>query len=354
MLTHREFTGVEGFAPCPPGMATLLSGGSEERDALDQYNGLPEKFGPYVLTRLIGQGGMAEVFEARRIGRHGIATPVAVKRLLPRTRKDEHAVQMFIREAALYARLSHPGLLQIHDFDEILGRYFIAMEYVDGCDLGDFLGFMRYLDQPIPPTVILDVLKQVVNALAYAHQLADDDGHPLHLIHRDIKPSNILLSRQGQVKLADFGLARVDDALAQSESKNHVKGTLRYMSPEHVTLKRLSPSSDLYSVGILLYEMLTLEPYVAPDSSIEEVVHTIAVQPVDKVVAAVPTEFEIFATILRNALERQEISRYARAQEMLDDLHALEPWLPPGPDMGQFLSNHWKAYRVYQRRLSHQ
>lgn len=352
MLITTSHHGVETYAPNAGRPSS--SDGQDPEAGQDYYNGLPEQFGPYVLTRLIGQGGMAEVFEGRRIGRHGIAAPVAIKRLLPRTRKDEHAVQMFIREAALYARLSHPGLIQIHDFDEIQGRYFIAMEYVDGCDLGDLLGFMRYLDRPIPATVILDVLIQVLGALAYAHQLADDSGRALHLVHRDIKPSNILLSRQGRVKLADFGLARVDDALSRAESTHHVKGTLRYMSPEHVTLKRLTPASDLYGVGILLYEMLTLEPYVPPDSSIEEVVHHIAVQPVEEVLAAVPTEFEMFASILRYSLERAEISRYARAEEMLDDLHALEPWIPPGQDIGQFLTAHWHAYQIYQRRLNRQ
>lgn len=323
-------------------------------ETTDHYNGLPEYFGPYELTRLLGSGGMAEVYEARKTGRHGVTTKVALKRMHPRACQERSHVQMFIREAALLSRLQHPGLLQIHEFNEVKGQYFIAMEHVDGCDLGELLTFMRHTHQLVPTSVVMDVMVQVLEALAYAHGLRDDHGRRLDLIHRDIKPSNILLSRTGQVKLGDFGLAKVQGALYQTMTNTHVKGTLRYMSPEHVQLKPITQQSDLYSLGVVLYEMLTLEPFIAPDANLSTIVRVITLQPIEQTLAAVPEEFELLKSVLYYMLQREQISRFGSADEILDDLHAMRHLIPAGPDLRHFMATRWREVEQFRKRLARQ
>lgn len=321
---------------------------------LDYYNGLPEQFGPYELVRLLGSGGMAEVFEARKTSRHGVTTRVAVKRLHPRAVQDRSHVKMFIREAELYSRLQHPGLMQIHDFNEINGRYYIAMEHVDGCDLGELLGVLRTARQPLPPSVVWSIMVQVLEALSYAHKLRDPRGRRLNLLHRDIKPSNILLARSGQCKLGDFGLAKVQGTLYQTMTNTHVKGTLRYMSPEHVTLKPITQQSDLYALGVVLYEMLTLEPFIPPDASITAIVRVITQQPLEEILAAVPSQYEDFKFVLEHTLQREPIQRYGSADEILDDLHAMAGLVPAGSDLRQLLSASWSQLQTWRRQLARQ
>lgn len=321
---------------------------------IDFYNGLPEQFGPYELVRLLGSGGMAEVYEARKTSRHGVTTRVAVKRLHPRAVQDRSHVKMFIREAELYSRLQHPGLMQIHDFNEINGRYYIAMEMVDGCDLGELLGMMRSLRQPLPPSVVWAIMVQVLEALSYAHRLRDPRGRRLNLLHRDIKPSNILLSRSGQCKLGDFGLAKVQGTLYQTMTNTHVKGTLRYMSPEHVTLKPITQQSDLYALGVVLYEMLTLEPFIPPDASITSIVRIITQQPLEEILAAVSDDYGGFKLVLERALQREPIQRYGSADEILDDLNAMAGIIPSGPDLRQVLVGSWTQLQQWRKQLARQ
>lgn len=355
---------LETITPSPrgtPGDRSIGSQGSygdpvppDRLEVVDRYNGLPERFGSFELVKLLGTGGMAEVFEAHRTSRHGVTTRVALKRLHPRACDERSYVQMFIREAELYSRLQHPGLLQIHDFNEVDGRYYIAMEHVDGCDLGELLGMLRQMNTPIPASVVSDILIQVLEALSYAHRLRDARGRRLGLIHRDIKPSNVLLSHTGQAKLGDFGLAKVQGTLYQTMTNTHVKGTLRYMSPEHVTLKPITQQSDLYAIGVVLFEMLTLEPFIHPNANITEIVRVITLQPLEEILGCIPEEFSAFLPLLEHCLEREQISRYGSADEILDDLRALNAVLPAGPDLRQYITSHHAALRAFRLKMTRQ
>jgi eukaryotic-like serine/threonine-protein kinase len=212
---------------------------------------LPRRtLGPYRLLRRLGAGGMAEVFLAVAYGASGFEKRVAVKTLLPELRDNPQLQRSLIEEARLGARLQHRNLVQVHDLGVADGVYYVRMDYVDGPDLRTLLAARRP-----PPELALLVAEEVALALRFVHLATDDDGRPLGLVHRDISPSNVLVSRAGEVKLADFGVAKAT-MLADVTQANVLKGKYSYMSPEQVKGEPLSPRSDQFSFGVTLVELL--------------------------------------------------------------------------------------------------
>ena len=188
----------------------------------------PIPFGKYELLGLLGSGGMAEVFLARAVGPMGFERRVVVKRILPHLSSDEEFVAMFVEEAKLSASLSHGNIVHVYDFGEVGGQLFLAMEHVDGADLRSLARRARVGGQPMPPELTAFVAIEVLSALAYAHERTDAAGHRLGLVHRDVSPSNVLLSAAGEVKLCDFGIAKI---AARHTSTGRLKGKFGYMSP---------------------------------------------------------------------------------------------------------------------------
>jgi serine/threonine protein kinase len=222
------------------------------------------KFGQYQLLERVAVGGMGEVYRARSLGEEGFEKPVAIKRILPSYASDVRFVEMLVTEARIHAALSHRNIVQIHD----LGisedhEYFIVLEFVDGHDLGALLTRLaeRRLrgigPSRVPDAVALYIAIELGEGLHYAHEMRDENGEPLGLIHRDISPSNVLLSYAGEVKLSDFGLAkrRTDHSIVGS-----LKGQLAYMSPEQARRAPLDRRTDVFSLGGVLFEMLTGQP----------------------------------------------------------------------------------------------
>ena len=222
------------------------------------------RFGRFQLLRRIAQGGMAEVYLAQQTGPAGFSKQLVIKKIHPHLAHNEEFVGMFLDEARVAALLSHPNIGQIYELGEEHGQYYIAMEYIDGCNLRQLNKRLRRKGILMPPELAARIAADVCNALEYAHRFRDADQKLLRLVHRDISPQNVMMSRDGAVKLIDFGIAKATTN-QQLTQGNVLKGKFSYMSPEQASGKRLDRRSDIFSVGVVLYEMLLGEkPFRVP------------------------------------------------------------------------------------------
>jgi serine/threonine-protein kinase len=212
------------------------------------------RLGRYAVVRRIGSGGMAELYLGRLDGPDGFCKPVALKLMHPHLSDDKHFAQMFLKEARIAAALEHPAIVQVLDVGEFGGEYFMALEYVHGKDLRRVLADLK--GTPMPRGAALRVVLEVGRALHYAHRLRDSGGRALGIVHRDVSPSNVLLSFQGLVKLADFGVAKIAERSTATVS-GALKGKLGYMSPEQCLQEHVDARSDVFSLGVVLYEATT-------------------------------------------------------------------------------------------------
>jgi eukaryotic-like serine/threonine-protein kinase len=218
----------------------------------------PIGFGRYQLIERLAIGGMAELYVATAPGEHGFQKKVVIKRLLPHLVEDATYNAMFIDEAKLTARLVHPKIAQTFELGKVDGNLFIAMEHVDGIDVLALLREYAAKRRRVEPQLAAWIAHEVLDALDYAHHISGEDGRALGIVHRDISPSNVLLSVRGDIKLVDFGIARaVDPDRAHKSKSGTLKGKYGYMSPEQVIEQNLDERSDLFSVGVVLAELLT-------------------------------------------------------------------------------------------------
>jgi eukaryotic-like serine/threonine-protein kinase len=277
-------------------------------------DGVP--FGNYRLQRRLARGGMAEVFLARLIGVEGFERRVAIKRILPHLSESEEFRAMFLDEARLAAQLTHPNIVHIYDFGKVDDYYFIAMEYVDGVDIGRLI--RRAKEHPVPFELAARILADVCAGLHFAHNAVDPIGRKLDVVHRDVTPQNVLVSYDGVVKLVDFGIAKAQFAAGKTRP-GVVKGKYAYMSPEQVEGKSLDGRSDVFSAGICLYEMLTGVPLFRRDdvtASMREIRDGKPIHP-EKHRKDVPEEL---VKIMRRALQTSRDNRYGTASAMQTDL----------------------------------
>jgi serine/threonine protein kinase len=228
----------------------------------------PRALGDYLLGERIGAGGMAEVFEAIRQGPRGFRKTVALKRILPRAAEDRAFVSMFVHEAQLVARLDHPNIVQVFDFGESDGELYLAMELVRGVSLGRLMRTLAGRSEALPIETALYVARDVARALTFAHGQRDDEGALLGLVHRDVSPGNVLISAAGHVKLTDFGIAHTH-ARERHTGERNLRGKIGYMSPEQVTGQPLDDRSDVFTLSIILAEMLTGETLFAEGSDLD-------------------------------------------------------------------------------------
>ena len=199
---------------------------------------------------------MAEVFKAKRSGVEGFEKIVAMKRILPHLSDNKEFVDMFVDEAKMVAGLTHPNIVQIFDLGRIDTSYYIAMEYVHGRDLRTILRRAKEKGLRMPLDLCLRIVSQVCSALEYAHRKKDERGRPMEIVHRDVSPQNILISFEGEVKLTDFGIAKAATK-ASTTDRGALRGKLLYMSPEQAWGRPMDRRSDVFSLGIVLYEMMT-------------------------------------------------------------------------------------------------
>ena len=210
----------------------------------------------YRIIDKIDAGGMAEIYRGVAISIEGFEKQVAIKRILPSLCQNQQFVTMFLDEARLTMQLNHANIVQILDIGKVDDTYFIAMELVDGANLRRVMQRALEHNQQVPIAIACYLAMGISDALAYAHEKVDGNGQPLHIVHRDVSPPNVLLSRQGEVKLTDFGMAKATSN-AQISDAGVVKGKFAYLSPEVVDGKPADPRADIYSCGIILWELLT-------------------------------------------------------------------------------------------------
>jgi hypothetical protein len=287
-------------------------------------------YGPYRLLARVAVGGMAEVFKAKRTGVEGFEKVLAVKRILPHLSENKEFVDMFIDEAKMVAGLSHPNIVQIFDLGKIEKSYYIAMEYVHGRDLRSILRRAREREIRLPLDLSLLIVSRVASALEFAHRKKDERGRPMMIVHRDISPQNILISFEGDVKLTDFGIAKAATKASITDA-GALRGKLLYMSPEQAWGRVIDRRSDIFSLGIVLYEMVTdHRPFLgSSETSILEMVRECRVAPPSTLDARVPEKLE---RAIMKALARDPDERYQDAAEMHRDLErVLHEREPPAP-----------------------
>lgn len=226
------------------------------------------KLGDYELVRRIATGGMAEVYEARRPGARGFAKRVALKRILPQLARDDRLVRMFCAEARVHAALIHPNLVSVLDFGEAAGELYLVMEYVDGVPLSEVLRAVTARKRALDLGPALYIAREVAAGLSYAHQYRDEDDAPLGVVHRDVAPNNILLGRAGEVKLTDFGIVQSRWSDVRT-APGELRGKVGYVSPEQAMGRGAEPRSDLFSLGVVLAEMLLGAPLIPGESELQ-------------------------------------------------------------------------------------
>ncbi len=277
-----------------------------------------EEYGNYFLLEKIAIGGMAELFKAQQRGVQGFQKIVAIKRILPHFSDNEDFVTMFIDEAKLAAQLTHPNIVQIFDLGKAGSSYYIAMEYVNGRDLRTLLRKVREYGLPFPEQVAAFVVMKVAAALDYAHRKRGFDDRELKLVHRDISPQNVILSTEGAVKLVDFGIAKAASKASHTVA-GALKGKLLYMSPEQATGQPLDNRSDLYSLGLVLFELLTGERCFQADSELG-VLEKVRLGRVSDLCTLNPNVSKEMVAIVNRALQKGVDHRYPSARFMERDL----------------------------------
>jgi serine/threonine protein kinase len=273
--------------------------------------------GKYEVLRKLATGGMAEIYLARTSGTAGFEKLVVIKRILPTVVDDPHFVQMFLDEARLAAQLRHPNIADVYEVGIDDGAPFFAMEFLHGQDIRTIRFAAHARKEAVPLAISLAIVYGTASALDYAHNLVGPDGAPLHLVHRDVSASNVLVGYEGAVKLIDFGIARASSRQHKTQV-GMLKGKIPYMSPEQCRGEALDRRSDLFSLGVVMYELTTgRRPFVGEsDFSIMDQIVYQAAPPPSQLVHGYPPELE--AIVLRLLARRRE-ERYQSAEELLHD-----------------------------------
>ncbi len=296
----------------------------------------PASIGRYQIVRRLGTGGMAEVFLAKSAGAEGIEKLLVLKRVLPTFARSAKFISMFVDEAKVAMRLNHPNIVQVYAFEQVKREFLLAMEFVDGLDLGRLVAACRRKKVRVPYGLAAFIVMEVAKGLDYAHKRKDERGDPMEIVHRDVSPQNVLLTYDGVVKVADFGIAK---ARMVSEETGVIKGKFSYMSPEQARGARVDPRSDVYSLGVLLAELLmgrAMYPGVHGIDVLERVRRSEVTYP-KNVDPEVPVELN---RIVQRATseDREEryqsgrslagaINQYLRLEEEVWDMEALERFL---------------------------
>src|SRR3990167_3360189 len=229
----------------------------------------PTQFGRYILLDKLAVGGMAEIYRAKTYGVDGFEKLLAIKRILPHCSADKDFITMLVDEAKLTVLLSHANIVQVYDLGKVGNDYFISMEFIYVTNLREMLNRCVVDDKRLlPEEVAVYIISEICKGLDYAHRKTDNDGNPLNIVHRDVSPQNILISYEGEVKIVDFGIAKA--ALNVSHTMAGIlKGKVAYMSPEQALGKPIDHRTDIFSAGVVLYELLTGEKLFTGETQFE-------------------------------------------------------------------------------------
>ena len=276
--------------------------------------------GRYRIEQHLGSGGMADVFLARSVGAAGFSRTVVIKRLSPRLAVEPHIVAMFLDEARIAARLHHKNIAQVFDFGSDASGYFLAMEFLSGCDVRRLV---RAAPGTLPLGAAVAITAGVAAGLHHAHEQRGDDGAPLDIVHRDVTAANIFVTTDGMVKLIDFGIARAADRTTRTQT-GVVKGTVAYLSPEQALGDAIDRRSDLFQLGVVLYELVTGQrPFDRPrdtDIAVMMRIQTGAMTPPRELRPEVPEDLD---ALIRCLLSLDRTRRPQTAQELVEQLDAI-------------------------------
>ncbi|HMC54397.1 MAG TPA: serine/threonine-protein kinase [Gemmatimonadaceae bacterium] len=296
---------------------------------MDNQNTVEYK-GAFRLVNKVAEGGMATVYEAEQLGPEGFTKRIALKVIHPHYAKRTEFLRLFIDEAKLSANLMHGNVVQIYQLGEVQGEYFIAMEFIQGPTLRNVIDRHYELGTPIPATLAAYICSRVSRALDFAHNFVSPSGQRLDIVHRDVSPGNVMITWDGHIKLADFGIAKARTSFDPASEQKMRIGKKHYMSPEQVLGSAVDAKSDVFSLGVVLYELLALSPLFREEET-QLVVDEVAVQPLPNLRARITDLDKSLEDILLMSLHRSP-SRRANAQQLAASLDA---WIT---SQGEFAS----------------
>ncbi len=312
-------------------------------------NPFPTPFGRYFLVGKIATGGMAEIFKAKLIGVEGFEKTVVIKRIHPFWSTSRDFITMLVDEAKILVHLNHPNIVQVFELGKEADSYFIAMEFVEGIDLRELLNKLQQQKKTIPQEFCIHILIEALRGLHYVHHRSLKDRGPLQIVHRDISPQNILLSYDGHVKVTDFGIAKAMTQTHETQT-GVVKGKYAYMSPEQASGQTIDLKSDLFSCGVLLYELLFHQRLFSGKNDIEILDKVRRVQ-IDWPEPSEKISQELLL-VLKKALALKPEDRFTNAEEFLQRLEECLPHSKrnDAPEMAKFLADLF-GDEIHNRRL---
>src|SRR5258708_7354900 len=268
----------------------------------------------YRVIEKLESGGMAEVFRAESEGLQGFRKQVAIKRVLPHLSSKKKFISMFLDEARLSAQLSHSNCVQVFDIGVGDNAFFIVMEFVDGANLKAIIEHIKKSGRDFPVEAAVYIALELCKGLAYAHELTDQSGVPLHIVHRDMSPPNVLVTKHGEIKIVDFGLAKANSQLEKSEP-GIIKGKFSYLAPEAAMGQDVDARTDIFAVGIILWELLSGQRLFLGDTDFQTVkkVQAAQVPSISQINKKVPLELE---RIVVRALARDPAQRFTMARDL--------------------------------------
>jgi serine/threonine-protein kinase len=273
----------------------------------------------YSIVERIDQGGMAEVFRGVAESIQGFKKSVAIKRMLPKLAKNQKFVEMFLDEAKLSLYLQHANIVQVFDIGKSGESYFLVMEFVNGCNLKSLIDRFKRKNERFPIAEAIYITLESLKGLNYAHHLENPEtGVPLHIVHRDISPPNVLISRNGEVKVVDFGLAKASSQISDTDP-GVVKGKFSYLSPEAASGAQVDHRADIFASGIMLWEMFTGRRLFFGDNDYETV-QLVRDARIPSIAALNPNIERELEDIVRRSLAREPRDRYQEAHDLADDL----------------------------------
>ena len=314
---------------------------------------IPDQLGQFQVLGLLGTGGMGEVFLGRRLGPGGFSRAVVLKRLLPHLARSAVVRKMFLDEARIVARIRHRNVVQVQELGEDGDQLFFAMEYLEGETLSQLVRQRSLAQVPIPYQDAAFIMAEIAAGLHAAHTLIDGDGRPQNVVHRDVTLSNVFVTYDGQVKLIDFGIAKAEDRLQKTES-GLVRGTTAYLSPEQIRGRAVDRRTDIWSFGVVLYEMTTLRRLfkrTTVHQTHEAILRGKVVPPWE----LDPNYPRALAEICLRCLRRRPDERYPDCAALRADMQALVETLPsegrPDERVAGMMRQHFGRRMAAQRRM---
>ncbi len=277
---------------------------------------MSQRLGKYIIDSLIAEGGMAKIYRARTEGVGGIDKVVALKCMQNSMQENDEFVQMLLDEARITVRMTHKNIGQVYGLEHDGNTYFMAMEYIDGVNLATLAKWVSQNRNGFPIEAVVFIIMEVAAGLSYAHRMTDDNGNPLGIVHRDVNPQNICISREGEVKLIDFGIAKSKQAFQQTVVGT-IKGKFNYMSPEQARGNAVDQRTDIFALGAVMYELLCgrmLYPLSLDETTLRSKVRMADFEPIETYMPNIPPRLH---KILNKALTRDVSQRFATARDFL-------------------------------------